>query len=94
MGPLSLEDGASGPSRPAVRTHRSPWSDSEGTSNGTSPSAKRDRSLSRSPRFSEEYYRGATDDEEDIADPEAREKRRRFLEARKRHYRMKEPLNM
>jgi hypothetical protein len=103
-----------------VRTHKSPWSDSS-DQNGGSPSprapsnsnsngsAARDRSCSRSPRFSEEYYRGNSDDEEgtDSAEEELYgsgigggeerkmkkiEKRKKFQEARKAHYGMKEAL--
>ncbi len=110
----------------AVRTHKqhqSPWSDSS-DHNGGSPSprapnnnsngngAARDRSCSRSPRFSEEYYRDNSDDdeEEDSADEELlesgvggsggekkrrmkkSEKRKKFQEARKAHYGMKDAL--
>jgi len=105
----------------AVRTHKSPWSDSS-DQNGGSPSPRApnggnttsDPSRSRSPRFSEEYYRGnSSSDEDDTDDDEGggmvlengndggsgekrkmmkSEKRRKFQEARKAHYGMKEAL--
>jgi hypothetical protein len=111
----------------AVRTHKSPWSDSS-DQNGGSPSPRApngngagDRSWSRSPRFSEEYYNDNSDDEgdsqdgeEDSGEEELREnggsgcgeytssnsgrklkkseKRRKFQEARKAHYGMKDAL--
>ncbi|EFN54038.1 hypothetical protein CHLNCDRAFT_136100 [Chlorella variabilis] len=76
------------------------WSDSDRTvspsprhPDGGSPSK-----AARSPRFSDQYYDGLhehDDEDEDeaaAADPLRQEKRRRFKEARKQHYNMREQL--
>jgi hypothetical protein len=106
---------------PAVRTHTSPWSDSDQNRGSPSPVASNggnsthDPSRSRSPRFSEEYYLDNSssdedeDDDDDVQDSKSggdinggdisemkklkkREKRKKFQEARKAHYGMKEAL--
>jgi len=73
-------------------SHNSPWSDN---STGTSPSPHGNnsaRGTSRSPRFSEEYYREDSDDEDGNDDESTLEKRKKFKEARKSHYQMKDAM--
>ncbi|KAH7624773.1 hypothetical protein Ndes2526B_g00142 [Nannochloris sp. 'desiccata'] len=129
LSPLSLDDKAAAMHHAvhavhAVRTHKSPWSDSS-DQNGGSPSPRAPNgnstgnstgspSCSRSPRFSEEYYRDNSSSDEDTDDEDKNgggqelenggdgaseerkmkksEKRKKFQEARKAHYGMKEAL--
>lgn len=74
-------------------SHNSPWSDN---STGTSPSPHGNSSArgstGRSPRFSEEYYREDSDDEDGNDDESTLEKRKKFKEARKSHYQMKDAM--
>lgn len=83
LSPLSLDDDG----QPRVRSRplrNSAWSDSD----QASPSPHTNNThVSHSPRFSEEYYRNGSDDE-NSDDPEVIEKRRKFKEARNAHYKM------
>lgn len=97
MSPLSLDD-RPGPVR-VSRQHASPWSDSSDQNGSPSPQypSSNGRSSSRSPRFSGDYYVDGSDEEETegngVCDGEVQvEKRRKFREARKAHYEMKEAM--
>ena len=101
MAPLSLHDGGAGPSAVVTaRANGSGWSDSD-RGNGGSPSPRLNGGLASgsspraafSPRFSDDYYQYDSDDGGgEGLDPERSEKRRRFQEARKRHYAMRDVL--
>lgn len=79
-------DAAFRPGGRSRRQHQSAWSDSS-DHNSPSPRAPNNNNNSNHcPRFSEEYYREGSD--EDSEDPAKMEKKRRFKEARKKHYHM------
>lgn len=91
MSPLSLGDsGGAGPVS-IVTTHqtgsRSAWSDS---SVGSPSPHGNGRSVSRSPRFQDDVYYDVHGDSDE--DSEHLERRQKFNEARKSHYKMKEAL--
>eukprot|EP00887_Chlorella_sp_A99_P002378 scaffold10.g2378.t1 len=73
---------------PHSQSDSSPHAAADAGAVGASPRA------GRSPRFSLDAYYGSGQDEDSDheADPERQEKRRRFLEARKQHYNVREQL--
>lgn len=89
VSPNTLNESLTTAGPPPLRVFRHSMSDSSGNS---SPASHRNGKIEgRSPRFSEEYYKDASDEEE-MNNPEKKEKKRKFLEMRKKHYQMKEAL--